>query len=75
MPCTANDSKTPLGARRDRHENIGFGCIGEEAFQRMMEKPQLRAVPWILEVPGTERKGPDRANLEVLRHLAASAVL
>ena len=69
----ANDSKTPLGARRDRHENIGWGCIGEEAFGRMLSMPELRCIPWILEVPGAERKGPDRANMEVLRHLAAAA--
>ena len=66
----ANDSKTPLGARRDRHENIGMGCIGAEAFGRMLQVPQLRALPWILEVPGQDRNGPDRANLEVLRQLA-----
>jgi deoxyribonuclease-4 len=69
----ANDSKTPLGARRDRHENIGMGQIGEAAFGRMLQCPELRAVPWILEVPGLEKKGPDRANMEILRHLAAAA--
>jgi len=68
----ANDSKTPLGARRDRHENIGMGHIGETGFALMMQKPELRAVPWILEVPGIEKKGPDRANMEVLKHLAAA---
>lgn len=68
----ANDSKTPLGARRDRHENIGMGHIGLAGFERMLRVPQLRKVPWLLEVPGTERKGPDRANMEVLRHLADS---
>ncbi len=70
----ANDSKTPLGARRDRHENIGMGHIGEKGFALMMQQPELRSVPWILEVPGAERKGPDRANLEVLRQLAAAAL-
>jgi apurinic endonuclease APN1 len=70
----ANDSKTPLVARRDRHENIGIGCIGEQAFARMLSKPELRAVPWILEVPGQDRKGPDRANIEVLKRLAVATV-
>ncbi|HEY9718606.1 MAG TPA: deoxyribonuclease IV [Trichormus sp.] len=70
----ANDSKTPLGARRDRHENIGMGHIGETGFALMMQQPELRSVPWILEVPGAQRKGPDRANLEVLRQLAAAAL-
>lgn len=66
----ANDSKTPLGARRDRHENIGKGCIGEEGFRRMLQHKALRHVPWILEVPGFSEKGPDRENLEILRRLA-----
>jgi len=51
-------------------KNIGMGCIGAEAFGRMLQVPQLRALPWILEVPGQDRNGPDRANLEVLRQLA-----
>lgn len=67
----ANDSKTPLGARRDRHENIGKGHIGEEAFHRMLHQPELRKQPWILEVPGIERKGPDRDNIELMRRLAS----
>jgi deoxyribonuclease-4 len=66
----ANDSKTPLGARRDRHENIGQGFIGEKAFSRMLTQPELRRVPWILEVPGLEKKGPDRPNIDLLRALA-----
>ena len=66
----ANDPKAPLGARRDRHENIGQGFMGQAAFARMLQQPELRAVPWILEVPGLEKKGPDRANIELLRKLA-----
>lgn len=66
----ANDSKTALGARRDRHENIGQGHIGEDGFRRMLQHPKLRRYPWILEVPGFENKGPDRKNLEILRRLA-----
>lgn len=66
----ANDSKTPLGSRRDRHENIGEGHIGEKAFGRMINDEHLRDKPWILEVPGFEKKGPDRANIDILRRLA-----
>jgi deoxyribonuclease-4 len=66
----ANDSKTPLGARRDRHENIGEGHIGAAGFKRMVNHPLLRPLPWILEVPGFEGKGPDRKNIEILRRLA-----
>lgn len=66
----ANDSKVPLASNKDRHENIGFGHIGEEAFTRMLAHPRLRPVPWILEVPGMENDGPDAANLAILRRLA-----
>lgn len=66
----ANDSKHPLGARRDRHENIGQGFIGEDGFRRMLQHPQLRKLPWILEVPGFDNKGPDRQNIDLLRRLA-----
>lgn len=66
----ANDSKNPLGARLDRHENIGLGHIGEEAFERMLHHPRLRDLPWILEVPGMDKQGPDSANIQALRRLA-----
>ncbi len=66
----ANDSKAPFGSNRDRHENIGEGEIGSEAFARMLADPRLRRPPWILEVPGEERQGPDRVNVERLRSLA-----
>lgn len=68
----ANDSKGPLGCRKDRHENIGHGHIGEEAFRRMLHHKQLRKLPWILEVPGFENKGPDKANVDTMHRLAAA---
>ncbi|MHB1525767.1 MAG: deoxyribonuclease IV [Candidatus Dormibacteria bacterium] len=66
----ANDSKAPLGSNRDRHENIGDGCIGADGFRRLLAEPRLTAAPLLLEVPGLEGKGPDRANVERLRQLA-----
>ncbi len=66
----ANDSKADLGSNRDRHENIGDGFLGPESFRQLSREPHLRAVPFILEVPGLERGGPDRANVERLRALA-----
>ncbi len=65
-----NDSKTPLGSNVDRHENIGLGLIGEEAFARMLHHPSLRPLPFLLEVPGLTKEGPDRPNIETLRRLA-----
>ena len=46
-----NDSKNPLGARKDRHEKIGLGAIGTEAILRVMTLPALRDKPFYLETP------------------------
>jgi deoxyribonuclease-4 len=46
-----NDSKAPLASRRDRHELIGEGAIGEAAFRRIMNDPRFAAVPKVLETP------------------------
>jgi deoxyribonuclease-4 len=67
----ANDSKTALGARRDRHENIGKGYIGEDGFRRLLKHPLLRPLPWILEVPGYDNKGPDKKNIDKMHQLAS----
>lgn len=64
-----NDSQTPLGSNRDRHANIGRGEIGEAGFHALLHDPRLASKPFILEVPG-EGKGPDAANIDVLRRLA-----
>lgn len=66
----ANDSKTPLGSNVDRHENIGYGLIGEDAFKMILHHPLLRDIPFITEVPGLANQGPDRPNVEKLRSLA-----
>jgi deoxyribonuclease-4 len=46
-----NDSKMPLGSHRDRHELIGEGCIGRQAFQWVMTDPRLATVPKVIETP------------------------
>jgi deoxyribonuclease-4 len=65
-----NDSKTELGSKKDRHENIGKGFIGVDGFKNIARQPLLQYKPFILEVPGMEGKGPDRANMDLLRSLA-----
>ena len=65
----ANDSKRVLGAGVDRHENIGQGYIGLEGFENIMSNPAFRDVPFFLEVPGLEHKGPDRENLDILKEI------
>jgi deoxyribonuclease IV len=66
----ANDSKVGLGSAVDRHENIGRGLLGEDAFVRMLAHAALKDVPWVLEVPGYDNKGPDAQNLRDLKRLA-----
>ena len=66
-----NDSQTGLASNRDRHQNIGLGEIGEEGFRALLHDPRLDRMPFILEVPGFQGEGPDAANVEILRRLAA----
>jgi len=53
-----NDSKNPMGSRKDRHENIGFGHIGFDALNRIVHHEQLMDIPKILETPfvGEDKK-------------------
>lgn len=46
-----NDSKNPMGSRKDRHEKIGEGCIGLDALARVVNHPTLRGLPFYLETP------------------------
>ena len=46
-----NDSKNPLGAHKDRHEKIGEGYIGTAAFERIINHPALKDLPFYLETP------------------------
>jgi deoxyribonuclease-4 len=64
----ANDSKAPLGSRRDRHQHIGKGYIGREAFRRILTHPRLRDKAFILETP-VDSEGDDRRNIQALKRL------
>ena len=46
-----NDDKNPMGSQKDRHEKIGKGTIGLEAFERIINHPVLRDLPFYLETP------------------------
>ena len=52
-----NDSKTDLGSKKDRHENIGEGTIGKAGFRNILRQPLLQDKPFILEVPGFDKQG------------------
>jgi deoxyribonuclease-4 len=62
-----NDSKVPLGSRRDRHELIAEGAIGEGAFRRIMNDPRLARVAKVIETPKTVPDVTDRQMLDRLR--------
>jgi len=59
-----NDSKRDLGSRVDRHEDIGKGIIGMEAFRLIMRDESLKDIPKIIETPG------NMENLRLLRSFA-----
>ena len=67
-----NDSKHPKGSRKDRHEHIGKGHIGLEAFRHIVNDKRLAKVPLILETNKDEETlAEDIENLRVLRSLVA----
>lgn len=75
-----NDSKTPLGSRVDRHEHIGRGRIGLEAFRRILNHARLgpsgqgvAGRAFILETP-IDRRGDDRRNVRILWELVGRTV-
>ncbi len=67
----ANDSKTSLGSRVDRHADIGKGEIGEEGFRNIANHPVLSKLPFILETPKKE-PGEDEKNIKTIRSLSNS---
>lgn len=63
-----NDSKVPLGSRRDRHGLIGEGAIGESAFRRIMNDDRLASVGKIIETPKLDNaEVTDRRMIERLK--------
>jgi len=67
-----NDSKKPLGSRVDRHEHIGDGHLGLEAFALLLNDPRFRGIPKLLETPKKVEHESDRRNLATLRSLLNS---
>lgn len=63
-----NDSKNPMGAHKDRHENLGYGYIGFETINQIVHHPLLKDVPKILETPYVDGKAPYALEIEMLRN-------
>ena len=65
-----NDSKTHCGSRVDRHQHIGKGRMGLDAFRFIMRSPRFRKIPKVLETPKGKDLAEDVINLRTLRRLA-----
>ena len=67
----ANDSKTSLGSKVDRHEQIGLGSSGRPFFKRLLTDPALAGFPFILETPkgDPKEKNWDVVNIALLKSL------
>jgi deoxyribonuclease-4 len=63
-----NDSKTPLGSNRDRHENVGEGLIGS-GLSVFLGNPRLQELAALVETEGQKGKGPDAEEMRKLREL------
>ena len=62
-----NDSKNPLGAHKDRHENLGKGYIGFDVLHSIVHHPKLEHVTKILETPFIDGKAPYKEEISALR--------
>jgi deoxyribonuclease-4 len=69
-----NDSKAPMGSKRDRHENLGEGLIGMRALGLLVGHPSLQQTTAILEVPG-QGQGPRAEDVLAARSLHRDGAL
>lgn len=60
-----NDSKAPLGSKRDLHQNIGLGFLGLETFRLIVNKPELEGLPIVLETPEDSKLDHDVRGDEI----------
>lgn len=58
-----NDSMNPLGAHKDRHANVGEGCIGFETLKKIVHDERFMNIPKILETPWLKEEGSDKKTL------------
>ena len=69
-----NDSKKTLGSRIDRHEHIGKGKIGLDAFSFLINDERFQHIPMVLETPKSKDLSEDVENLKTLRKLITKMV-
>jgi deoxyribonuclease IV len=63
-----NDAKAARGSKLDRHQHIGKGMIGLEAFRRLLNDPRVAHAAFIAETP-IDQPGDDRRNVAALKKL------
>ena len=64
-----NDSAFGLGDLRDRHADIGDGEIGRKGFEAFLSEPAFQKLPALLETPGPDKHGQDRAQVRLTKRL------
>ena len=64
-----NDSRDERGSNRDRHAAIGKGEIGRKGFRAFLSEPRFQDIPAVSESPGLGGKGPDKAEVQLMRRL------
>ena len=72
MVWHCNDAKDLRGSKRDRHEHVGKGTIGLDAFRRLLNDPRTQHAAFIAETP-IEEPGDDLRNIETLKSLVEVA--
>ncbi len=63
-----NDSKNPVGAHKDRHENFGFGHIGFDTLINIVYNKRVENVPKILETPYVDGMAPYKFEIEMIKN-------
>ena len=63
-----NDSKNPIGAHKDRHENLGYGYVGFDAINAIVHSEVFKDIPKILETPYIGDKPPYQKEIEMLKN-------
>jgi deoxyribonuclease-4 len=69
-----NDSQTALGSNRDRHANLGDGELGDDGLRVFLGEKRFDGLPVLLEVPGPDGHGPDKAQVDIAKRLRDEAL-
>lgn len=62
-----NDSKNVINSHKDRHENIGYGCIGFDKLMKIIYNDTLKEIPKILETPYVEKHAPYKEEIKMIK--------